>query len=282
MITDCHTHFWHDACFSPPWSTSIERIASDGKANDRDNVSVEAYREGVFPAERSIVFGIQAQASGIMVPNDETAKFVAELGDSAVGFMSVDPTMPGALEEMERAAQDLGLRGLKLGAPYQSINPTDPRAMAVFRQADKLGLPVIIHQGAIFTNAGRMFDANPVFIDDVATAFPNLPIIIAHVGHPWVHETAIVMRRHPNVFADLSAIPRRPQRLANALAATKEYGVADKLLFGSDFPLVTVESTIAGIRAVNEHMRKSWLTSLDDDELEAIFHRDTFALIGID
>lgn len=281
MITDCHTHFWHHDCFSPPWTTTIQRIESDGKAADRDNVSHEAYIAGTAPASRTIVFGIQAQAAGIMVPNDETAEFVKGLDTDSVGFLSVDPTKPGALEEMERSAQDLGLRGLKLGAPYQGINPIDPRAMAVFRQADVLGLPIIIHQGAIFTTAGRVADMNPAYIDDVATAFPNLPIVIAHVGHPWVNEAVVVMRRHQNVFADLSAIPRRPERLANALAAAKEYGVVNKLLFGSDFPLVTVESTIENIRSVNDHMRKNWITALDDDELEGIFHRDTFSLLGL-
>lgn len=259
----------------------MSRLESDGVADDRQNVSLEAYRQGTSPAERTIVFGIQAQAAGIMVPNDETAAFVSQLGPSSVGFMSVDPTMPSALEEMERCVQDLGLRGLKLGAPYQAISPIDPRALAVFRQADALGLPVLIHQGAIFTTAGRMSDANPVLMDDIATAFPNLRIVIAHVGHPWVHEAIIVMRRHQNVYADMSAIARRPERLSTALAAAKEYGVVDKLLFGSDFPLVTVESTMDHIRTINDHLRKTSLTWLEDDEVEGIFHRDTFSLLGL-
>jgi uncharacterized protein len=282
MITDCHSHFWTHQHMQPPWTTSLWRTATPTSGSDQHEVTVESYRAGTSPAERSIVFGLQAQAAGIMVPNDAVAEFVRELGPSVIGFMSVDPTLDGAADELERCAGELGLRGVKLGPIYQGTNPTDPRALRIFERANALGLPVMIHQGAIFANAGRLSDANPLLLDDVALAFPELKIVIAHLGHPWVHETAVVMRRHPNVFSDISAIARRPSMLAMGLAAAKEYNVLDRVLFGSDFPFFTVQETIDRLTRVVEAMDRTSLTVITEDELDTILNRSTFDLLELE
>jgi predicted TIM-barrel fold metal-dependent hydrolase len=227
------------------------------------------------------VFGLQAQASGIMVPNDAVAAFVREVGGQTVGFMSVDPTRHDAVAEIERCHADLGLSGVKLGPIYQGTSPLNPLTMRVFSTAERLGLPVMIHQGAIFANAGRLADANPLLLDDVAIAFPDLRIVIAHMGHPWVHEAVVVMRRHENVYADTSAIANRPTVLATALSAAKEYGVLDKVMFGSDSPMVSAESEAAALARVVAHMQQFALTPITDDELHAIMHRPSFELLGI-
>jgi hypothetical protein len=215
------------------------------------------------------------------VPNDAVAKFVDAIGSEVVGFMSVDPTDHGAADEVERCASELGLKGVKLGPIYQGLSPLDPRAMRVFERANALQLPVLIHQGAIFARAGRLQHASPLLLDDVAIAFPELKIVIAHMGHPWVHETAIVMRRHPNVFTDISAIPRRPSMLAAGLVAAKEYGVLDRVLFGSDFPFFTVSETIELTTATVKAMSRTSLTVVTEAELHEILHRSTLETLGI-
>ena len=83
MITDVHTHFWNPDHQQSPWTDGLGRVATRLAAGPIDRVTVESYRKQVFPAARSIVFGLQAQASGIMVPNDAVAAFVrgvAQLG----------------------------------------------------------------------------------------------------------------------------------------------------------------------------------------------------------
>jgi predicted TIM-barrel fold metal-dependent hydrolase len=228
------------------------------------------------------VFGLQADAAGIHVPNDEVAAFVKAVGGRTVGFMSVDPTRHDAADEIERCVSDLGLRGVKLGPIYQGTSPLNPLATRVFARAERLGLPIMIHQGAIFANAGRLADANPLLIDDVAIAFPDLKIVIAHLGHPWIHETAVVLRRHANVFADTSAIGNRPTMLAAGLSAAKEYGVLDKLLFGSDSPMVASSSAADALAAVVGHMERSALTPITDEELHDLLHRPSFELLGLE
>jgi uncharacterized protein len=281
VITDVHTHFWNPDHQRPPWTDGLGRVSTRLAAGAIDSVTVESYRRQVFPAARTIVFGLQAEASGIMVPNDAVAAFVREVGGQTVGFMSVDPTRHDAIAEIERCHADLGLRGVKLGPIYQGTSPLNPLTMRVFSTAERLGLPVMIHQGAIFANAGRLADANPLLLDDVAIAFPELRIVIAHMGHPWVHETVVVMRRHENVYADTSAIANRPTVLATALSAAKEYGVLDKVMFGSDSPMVSAESEAAALARVVAHMQKFALTPITDDELHAIMHRPSFELLGI-
>lgn len=282
MITDVHTHFWTPAHQQPPWTDGLSRVRRTLSAERIDRVTVESYRRSVAPAQRSIVFGLQALASGMFVPNDATAEFVRAVGGGTVGFMSVDPTRHDAVEEVERAHEDLGLVGIKLGPIYQGTSPLNPLTMRVFAEAERRGLPVLIHQGAIFANAGRLVDANPLLLDDVAIAFPDLKIVIAHIGHPWVEEAAVVMRRHANVYADTSAIANRPTMFARGLTAAKEYGVFNKLLFGSDSPMVSTGSSLDGLRSVVSQLSKVSLTTVGDEELEDLLHRPTFELLGIE
>jgi len=97
----------------------------------------------------------------------------------------------------------------------------------------------MIHQGAIFANAGRLADANPLLLDDVAIAFPELRIVIAHMGHPWVHEAVVVMAAATGTSTPTPRrLPAGRRCWPPALSAAKEYGVLDKVMFGSDSPMV--------------------------------------------
>lgn len=281
MITDVHTHFWTPEHQGPPWSDGIGRVSRTLASDQMEHVTVESYTANVAPAGRSVVFGLQAHAAGIVVPNDEVAAFVRKVGGHTVGFMSVDPTRRDAVDEIERCHTDLGLQGIKLGPVYQGISPLSPQALRVFKTAERLRLPVMIHQGAIFASAGRLADSVPLLLDDIAIAFPDLRIIVAHMGHPWIYETVVVMRRHANVYADTSAIPSRPTVLAAALAAAKEYGVLPKVLFGSDSPMVTTQGAVDSLRAVVARMQQVAYTPVTDAELHDLLHRPSFELLGI-
>ncbi|MCR1783993.1 amidohydrolase family protein [Nocardioides carbamazepini] len=281
MITDVHTHYWTPEHQSPPWTDGLSRVARKHAAVEIDRVTVDSYLRQVSPAERTIVFGLQAAAAGMWVPNDAVVSFVEAVGGQTVGFMSVDPTRADAVEEVERCHQDLGLVGIKLGPIYQGTSPLHPLYLRVFSAAERLGLPVMIHQGAIFTDSGRLRDASPALLDDIALAFPRLRMIIAHLGHPWIYETAVVMRRHPHVYADTSALPNRPTVLAHALTAVKEYGVLDKVLFGSDSPMVGAASAVEALHRIAAHTQRHAITPITDDDLHDLLHRPSFDLLGI-
>ena len=77
-------------------------------------------------------------------------------------------------------------------------------------------------------------------------------MVIAHLGHPWINETLVLIRKNRNMYSDISALYYRPWQFYNALVAAMEYGVLDRLLFGSDYPFTTPQSTIGGAPQVNE------------------------------
>ena len=98
---------------------------------------------------------------------------------------------------------------------------------------------MLIHQGTTFARAGSLLQARPILLDEIALRYPELRIVIAHMGHPWFDEAIAVVRRHPHVYADVSALVGRRWLLYQALVAAVEYRVEHKLLFGTDFPFFT-------------------------------------------
>jgi len=116
--------------------------------------------------------------------------------------------------------------------------------------------------------------AFPVLLEDVALSFPDLIVIIAHMGHPWEPDTIALIRKQPNFYADVSALTPRPYRLYNDLVLAMEYGVLNKLLFGSDYPVITPMQTIEGLRSVNVFAEGTNLPKVPNDAIDAIISRN--------
>ena len=98
--------------------------------------------------------------------------------------------------------------------------------------------------------------ARPIHIDQVSCDFPDLKVVMSHLGHPWQGEATAVIRKQPNVYADVSALYYRPWQFYNMLRLAVEYKAEGKLLFGSDFPATTTDSSISGLRNVNAILGK--------------------------
>jgi predicted TIM-barrel fold metal-dependent hydrolase len=219
-------------------------------------------------------------ARGAENQNDAIAAYAAAHPDQVVGFMSVDPMHPGAVEEMDRAYA-LGLRGLKLGPIYQNFDPLDGRAFEVYRKAGELRIPILIHQGTTFPRRAPLKYADPLLLEEVAWAFPELPIVIAHMGHPWMAETIVLVRKHANLYTDISAIYYRPWQFYNGLVLAVEYGVEEKLLFGSDWPFTTPAETVDELRRINRFTEGTSLPRIPEEVIESIIGRDGLALLGL-
>lgn len=109
------------------------------------------YRTVMEPVDRAICFNIAADprpdvpglSDAHRAParqiNDETAAFVRTYPEKFIGFMALHPHEPDTLEEIERATQDLGLKGIKLGPNYQNFDPLGEEAFRVYRRAEELG-----------------------------------------------------------------------------------------------------------------------------------------------
>jgi uncharacterized protein len=214
--------------------------------------------------------------------NDAVAEFVAAAPGRRIGFLSIHPEVPGAEDELERARTDLGLKGIKLGPNYQVFDPLGPAALRIYELAEQHGLPILFHQGASPVRDAPLRFAHPLVMDEVAIRFPELRVVMAHLGHPWQRETIVTIRKHPHLYADISALFYRPWSFYEGLRLATEWGVLDRLLFGSDFPIATPGETAAGLRAVNDPIAGTALPPVPLDAIEELIARDPLPLLGLD
>src|SRR5690606_31445717 len=139
----------------------------------------------------------------------------------------------------------------------------------------------LFHTGTSFVSGTPLDYSRPVHFDEVASDFPDLRMVLAHLGHPWEGETIAVIRRHANVYADLSALYYRPWQFYNSMRLLVEYRASEKVLFGSDFPFTTTADSLKGIRALNHIVGSSGLPPVPADVIEAIIHRNALELLGL-
>ena len=280
MLTDCHTHV-----FAYPGHVS-EEFVQEANARARGhsldlNVPPEQHWEAMRGVDKVIVFGLRALHSGLSTPNEYIADYASKHPEKVIGFAGVDPTVDNVRETLEHALA-LKLRGVKLGPIYQNIHPTDSRMMAVYEFCQVHRLPIMIHQGTTFPRKAPLKYSFPILLEDVALQFPDLKMVIAHLGHPWIDDTLVLIRKQPNLYADISALHYRPWQFYNALISAKEYGVLDKLLFGSDYPFTTPEASVDALRNFNRLVEGTNLPRLNPEEIEQLIGSPALQYLGLE
>src|SRR5689334_19635493 len=138
-----------------------------------------------------------------------------------------------------------------------------------------------MHQATTFPSTGDLLSALPLPLDEIAIRFPALKIVLAHLGHPWEADCVVTVRKHPHLYTDISALHGRPWRFYQAMITAVEYGIGDRILFGSDFPFFTPEQTAAGLRSVNDLTRGTALPGVPEALIDAILQRDAIEVLGL-
>jgi len=195
MIVDIHTHL----STLGQWGRAAgEAYGSEdsGHSNVDLHVTPARHLAAMEKADRAIVFGINSIALQMHTPNDQIAEYTKVHSAKMIGFMSIDPNDPGALEELERCVEDLGLRGIKMSPAFQCFHPQCENARRVHRRAEQLGLPILTHAAMQSISETPMEWANPILYDAVAREFPNLKIVLAHIGIPWFWDALEIGRAH--------------------------------------------------------------------------------------
>jgi predicted TIM-barrel fold metal-dependent hydrolase len=279
MIVDIHTHVFDPGSdFGPKLQADMKRCRIDqavwGDVESR-------HLETTTAADVAIVFGLQASATGWNIPNERVAAHVSRAADRLLFFASIDPLKKGFMEELENCHRHLGAVGVKLSPLYQNVHPADPRYYEIYRYCVKNGLPILFHAGTSFVSGTPLDYSRPIHFDAVAVDFPDLKMVLAHLGHPWEGETIATIRRHPNVYADLSALYYRPWQFYNSMRLLVEYRAEEKVLFGSDFPFTTTGDSLKGVRGLNAILAGSGLPAVPGDIIENIIHRNTLELLGL-
>lgn len=182
---------------------------------------------------------------------------------------------------MVQGHEDLQLRGIKLMPMYAGFRPDSPEFDDLWKYASRRNLPVLLHTGTTFIAQAPLECTLPRLVDNIAIRLPDLRIIMAHLGHPFEGECVATIRKHPNVFADCSALHYRPFQLYHSLMLVQEYGVWRKLLFGSDYPFTTADASLLGMRKLNDLLNGTSLPRIDATQMEQMFHQDSLALLGL-
>ncbi|WP_282694622.1 amidohydrolase family protein [Streptomyces sp. CC208A] len=200
-----------------------------------------------------VVFTVDAEsATGTPpVPNEEIAEAAAENPDVIIPFAGVDPYKgKAAVRQIRRLVEEFGVKGFKFHPNIQAFHPNDRMAYPLYEAIEDAGAIAVFHTGQTGIGAGapggggiRLKYSNPMDVDDVAADFPGMRIVLAHPSFPWQDEALAVATHKPNVYIDLSGwspkyFPPQLVRYANSL-------LRDKVLFGSDYPLLTPDRWLA-------------------------------------
>jgi|SRR5438477_1863234 len=183
--------------------------------------------------------------------NEYVAEYCAAAPDRLIAMGGVHPRFTeDAAAEVRRAAE-MGIRALKLHPPHMAVEPNAymhglDALRDLYAEAQRLHLPVMIHTGTSVFPGARSRTGEPMAVDDVAVDFPDLTIILAHGGRPlWMEQAFFLVRRFPRVYMDVSSLP--PGHIPRYFPRLAE--IADKVLYGSDWPAPGVKSMADNLRA---------------------------------
>ena len=183
---------------------------------------------------------------GSLISIDEVAGFVRDAPERLVGVGSVDISRPReAVREIRRCVRELGFRAIRVLPWLWELPPTHARFYPVYNECCELGIPFctqVGHTGPLMpSEVGRPIP----YIDQVAIDFPDLVVVCGHIGYPWTEEMVAVATKHPNVYIDTSAYTVR--RYPPALVAYLRSHGADKVLFGSNWPMIAPRKALEGL-----------------------------------
>ena len=292
MIVDVHSHnptHEHDV---PPDELVTNPLVGTGV---KLAGSLSEYVAAMETVDKALVFGIAPRPGGDKNPltdwyagwddgmnqNDIAARVAAVNPEKYIPFMSLHPDQPDIDEEYDRAVGELGCRGIKLALSYQAVDPMSDSAFRLFDRLQSDDLPIVFHTGMSASSDAVLRYAHPLAMDEVAIAFPRLKMILAHTSHPWYEDCMSVVRKHPNVWTDISGMPSRPWMAWRAMRVFHEFSATHKMLFGSDWVLWTPQETMDGLRAIPKFARDHNLPQVPEDEIEAIINRNSLELLGL-
>jgi predicted TIM-barrel fold metal-dependent hydrolase len=242
MITDCHVHIQPVEMFKPAALATMKR-----KRANFDEV-VEFCRSpkkflhhlDQIGIDRAVLINYVAPELMGFTPEVNTfvANYVKENPKRLIPCGSVDPRHSTDVQRDMEEIVRLGIRMIKIHPPHQLLYPNDylneVKSLAIiYKVAEEHGVPVMVHTGTSIFPGARNKYGDPIYVDDVAVDFPKLKILLAHGGRPlWMDTAFFLVRRHANVFLDISGIP--PKTLLTYFPRLEE--ISGKTLFGTDWP----------------------------------------------
>jgi predicted TIM-barrel fold metal-dependent hydrolase len=244
---DFHTHVevgldGHDP-MPPELRAAAERYFRGNVAKPTATDVADYYRERGMAC---VVFTVdyETRSGRPPVANEEVAEVAAANPDVMIPFASVDPRRPDAVERARRLIDEHGVRGFKFHPNIQEFFPNDREVYPLYEVIAAARLPALFHTGHSGIGSGvpgggglRLKYSNPIYVDDVAADFPELPIVLAHPSFPWQDEALSIAMHKPEVYIDLSGWS--PKYFPPQLVQYASTILRRQVLFGSDYPMIT-------------------------------------------
>lgn len=269
MVIDIHTFpgFFEEICDSP------EKISFR-----REQYFL--YKQHVWPLslfitqlnaagiDKAVISGedVTTRAGGVIVSNEEVKKLVDLYPDRLIGFASVDPKRPDALEVLEKAFTELDLKGLKLSPAMQYFLPSDPVLKPIYETCLKYKKPILFEAGMTWVKNSPSKYSHPLNFEEVAIEYPDLPMCLGHFGWPWTRETVMLILKYPNLYADTALLYfDSPKQFFHTTFNVQlgEYWIDrmlyDKVMFGSTYPRIEQKRMVKAMDALKLRPRQKEL-----------------------
>lgn len=235
-VIDFHVHVLRSY---EDWTDEAHKLIRRYNTRFYDNFEKNISPEGVIRAmdedgvDLAVVLPEYAPLTHGTITNEFAAEFCAH-SERLIPFCSINPHMvrhPG--HEFTRLMENHGFRGVKLLPTYNHFYANEPRLYPLYSEAERRGLPVLVHTGSSVFRGAKLKYGDPLYLDEVAVDFPQMTIVMAHGGRGfWYDRAAFLCRLHENVYIDLAGLP--PSNYLKYYPEIEK--IAGKLVFGSDWP----------------------------------------------
>ena len=261
MIIDIHTFpgFFEEICEDPQkikfrreqyflykqhvWPLSLFITQLDAAGIDKAVLSAE---------------DVTTRAGGVIVSNEEVKKLVDIYPDRLIGFAGVDPHRKDAAEVLEKAFTELDMKGLKLSPAMQYFMPGDPIMKPIYQLCLKYNKPILFEAGMTWVKNSPSKYSNPLNFEEVAIEYPDLRMCLGHFGWPWTRETAMLILKYPNLYADTALLYFDSPKQFFQTTFNDQLGeywidrmLYDKVMFGSTYPRIEQKRMVKATEALN-------------------------------
>ena len=253
VAIDVHTHAWKSALQVGDNLTESQQAMGNYFRYVPQHQTVPEMAEMYRKLKMAfVVFTVDGEkGASRKITNEEIAELAHKNSDVAIPFASINPHRGEAgVREARRLIKDFGVKGFKFHPSVQDFMPNDRMAYPLYEAIAEAKLPALFHTGQTGVGAGtpggggmRLKYSNPMLLDDVAVDFPDMPIILAHPSFPWQEEALSVATHKPQVYIDLSGWS--PKYFPPILVQYANTLLKDKILFGSDYPVLSPERWLA-------------------------------------
>ena len=269
------TNCWHTG---QPWKPEDFCVPPERLIYDMDRLGID----------KVFVLGIAYLPMNSYDPNsaDYVVSMISQYPDRLIGFYTANPI--GGVAEVRRLedAAKRGIRGLKMLPSYNYVPLNDRRIWPLYEAAEALGIPVILHSGWSSLPRGKMLEHDhPLYAEDIVLDFPNLKLVLAHVGFQWAEETIHFMAKFPNVYGDVAywAETTPMWRVGQIWVWAKKLGVFNRFLWGSDYPYVDFNNGLEFFRQVPAYTQRHELEPvITEEDLDSFFAGAASRLMGLE